>query len=418
MNAFGLLLGKDLRRAWRNPLPWLIHLIVPLCIAALLGAAFGGRSERELLGRIRFAVVDEDQSTLMEFLKGAMNQREAGKHLEPVFLEREAALREIDRNKLSAVIILPKGFMRNYFTGKAVVTLELIKNPAQAWHPAIIEEMMGLTVTALNTLRRTLGAELEHWLPAFEGEADHRQVAELIVKAGDKLERVSRYLDPPLLKPETESKALPKEEGKPFNLFAYMLVGLTAMFLLFIAGTTMTDLLREARAGTLARYHTVRDSMLPFIAAKVFSTWLVLLVGCALTLGGGGLIFGMAWQNPGPLALLAGAYCLFAAGFMGIVVALARTEMRADVLCNMAGMVLGLAGGCAFPAQQLPTFIREKVTAFMPPHWFSEAVRALEFGGTATNWPQQVVLLAGLGLALMGAAAFLLRRQLEQGVRP
>ena len=41
----GVLLAKDLRRAWRNPLPWVIFLALPLCVTALIGLAFGGKSD-------------------------------------------------------------------------------------------------------------------------------------------------------------------------------------------------------------------------------------------------------------------------------------------------------------------------------------------------------------------------------------
>ncbi len=417
MRLLGLLLRKDLARAWRNPLPWLINLLIPVCIAGLLGAAFGGRSGGEVLGRIRFAVVDEDKSALMDFLKGAMNQREAGEHLEPVFLERAEAMSELEAGRLSAVLVLPEGFMRNYLTGEAVVRLELVKNPSQAWHPAVLEEVLGVAVTALNTLRRTVGAELGQWLPVFEGEADHRRLAELIVQVGDKFERVSRYVDPPLLQPETEERLAAGEGGRGVNLFAYMLVGLVAMFMLFVAATSLIDVLREQANGTLARYHTLRDSLVPFLASKVASAWVILLCGCAVTLGGGGLVFRMTWQRPGALVWLGAAYCLFACGFMALVVALARTQQRADVVCNLTGMVLGLAGGCAFPVQQLPAFIREHISPWMPPYWFAEAVRNLEFGDGSTSWVGWGLLMGGLGLGLMGVAAWMLRRRLEAGVR-
>src|ERR1017187_407979 len=94
-----VLLAKDLRRAWRNPLPWLINLIVPLAMTALLGMVFGG-SGNGARGRIRFTVVDEDKSVLSDFLRGAVNQNKAGEHLEPVFMERDAALKLVNDNKI------------------------------------------------------------------------------------------------------------------------------------------------------------------------------------------------------------------------------------------------------------------------------------------------------------------------------
>ena len=84
-----MLLAKDLRRARRNPLPLLINILIPLVITALIGLAFGGKSEGGGLGRIRFALVDEDETILSDFLRGAANQREGGKYLDPVFLDRE-----------------------------------------------------------------------------------------------------------------------------------------------------------------------------------------------------------------------------------------------------------------------------------------------------------------------------------------
>ena len=124
-----VLLAKDLRRAWRNPLPWLINLLVPLVLTGLTGMIFGGHSDSGALGRIRFAVVDEDKSVLSDLLRGSANQSEGGKYLEPVFLDRDAAMRQILDNQISAVMIIPTNFMRNYFLGREAVSLELIKNP-------------------------------------------------------------------------------------------------------------------------------------------------------------------------------------------------------------------------------------------------------------------------------------------------
>ena len=133
-----VLLAKDLRRAWRNPLPWLINLIVPLAMTALIGLVFGGGSEGGALGRIRFAVVDEDKSALSDMLRGAANQRDGGKYLEPVFMERADALREINANKISAVLIIQTNFMRDYLTARAPVSLELIKNPAESDRKSVV----------------------------------------------------------------------------------------------------------------------------------------------------------------------------------------------------------------------------------------------------------------------------------------
>jgi len=112
MRTLALLLRKDLLRAWRNPIGWLIFLAIPLLITCIIGLIFGPKSKEPGLGRIRFAIVDEDNSALTRLLHGAVNQREANEHFDPVFLERAEALKQVQAGKLSAMLLIPQGFTR------------------------------------------------------------------------------------------------------------------------------------------------------------------------------------------------------------------------------------------------------------------------------------------------------------------
>ncbi len=413
-----VLLAKDLRRAWRNPLPWLINLALPLCITALVGLAFGNSSDTGALGRIRFAIVDEDDSPLTGFLRGAANQREGGKYLEPVFLNREAALRQINDNKLSAVLIIPEHFTRDYLTGRDAVSLELIKNPAQSIHPAILEELLGALVTTMNALARNFQSEFPEWQAVFEGRVDYHQVAALIERAGNKLNTVRKYVNPPLVSYEKEVRAGQSITGPAFNLFAYILPGMAAMFLLFLASNGMSDLHREMRLGTMERYHTLHQQLLPFVLGKMVFAVVLLLLSSSLMLGGGTVIFRIHWQQPLALVTLTLGYACFAATFMAVMVALVTDERRAGVLTNITGMALGLAGGCAFPPQQLPAFLRNHVSPHLPSYWFAETVRSLESGGVNVPWVLVALKFAGLSALLIALAVFLFRRQFRAGLHP
>lgn len=426
-----VLLAKDLRRVRRNPLPWCINLIIPLCITALIGLVFGGRSDSGALGRIRFALVDEDDSVLTQFLRGAANQGEGGKYLEPVFLEREAALRQINDNKLAAVLIIPTNFTRHYLTGSDRVSLELIKNPAQSIHPAVLEELLGAVVTGLNAIARNFQSEFPEWQAVFEGKGDYHKVAALIERAGDKLKAAKEFVNPPLVIYEKEVRAdAPKAgdakggsgrsetpKGRPaFNLFAYLLAGLSAMFLLFLASNGMTDLHREVRFRTFERYHTMRQQLLPFVTSKVIFTVVLLLLSSDVMLGGGALVFRIHWQQPLALAALVLGYAAFAAGLMAVLTALVADERLVNTLSTILGMALGLAGGCAFPPQNLPVFLREHISPWLPTWWFAETVRSLEFGNHP-SWGLVTLKFAGLSVALIALAAWLFRRRFKTGLR-
>ena len=52
------LLAKDFARTRRNPLPWLLFLLAPLCVAGIIGFAFGGSMREQRIGTLR-CIVDE-----------------------------------------------------------------------------------------------------------------------------------------------------------------------------------------------------------------------------------------------------------------------------------------------------------------------------------------------------------------------
>ena len=432
-----VLLAKDLSRTRRNPLPLVINILIPLVITALVGLTFGGKSDSGALGRIRFALVDEDQTILSEFLRGSANQREGGKYLEPVLMEREAALREINDNKISALLIIPTNFTRSYLTGKSGISLELIKNPAQSVHPAVMEELLGALVTGLNAISRNLQSEFPDWQQVIEGKRDYKEVSKLIERAGDKLKKAEKFINPPLVIYEkdapadsakvsatstnsvaSKTKTAEKKSNPMAGTFAFLLVGMAGMFLLFLASNAMTDLHRELRQRTLARFHTLHHQLTPFVASKIVFTVVVLLLSSIILLVGGGILFGVTWQHPLSLALLALGYACFAAGLMAVLVALIPDERKAGALNTIVGMGLGLAGGCMFPPQALPTFLREHITPLLPSHWFVDTARNLQYSGGDVAWILPLIKLLVVSVVLIAVAAVLFRRQFRVGARP
>lgn len=440
------LLAKDLRRAWRNPVPWLINLVVPLVMTALLGMVFGGKSDGGVLGRIRFAVVDEDQSVVGQLLRGSANQREGGKYLDPVPMEREEALRLVNDGKISAVLIFPTNFTRNYLTGREPLSLELIKNPAESIHPAVLEELLGCAVAALNTLARNFGSEFPEWQAIVEGKGDYHKVSFLIERAGDKLDALKHFVNPPLVsyeKPGSDSSeslagtsksngdkanrasgkaaasgGTKKARDDSRNIFGYLLLGLSAMFLLFLGNLAMTDLHRELKNRTFERYQTLREQLWPFLTGKVVFAVVMLLLCSAVMLGGGGLFFGFQWQHVLPLLALTFGYAAFVAALFAVLVALVPDERRAAVLNNLAGMGLGFVGGCAFPVRQFPAWLRDHVAPLLPTYWFVETTRQLQFDDAPAPWGLPLCKMLLACAALTALAAWLFRHKFSIGSRP
>ena len=272
----------------------------------------------------------------------------------------------------------------------------------------------------------------------------------LIERAGEKLKTAKQLIDPPLVTYEKDDgksavqrgevtlgnssgasggdtnhmagKTAAAKSGKPKrddsrNVFAYLLVGLAAMFLLFLGNNAMTDLQRELRNRTFERYQTMHQQLGPFILGKVVFAVVILLICSAVMLGGGGLIFGIHWQRPIPLISLSFGYTAFVATLFAVLVAMVPEERRSTVLTNLAGMALGLVGGCAFPPQQLPGFLRDHVTPLMPSNWFVETARSLQFSSEQVAWGMVLLKLALVSVILLALAAVLFRRRFRAGLR-
>lgn len=424
----GILLLKDLRRARRNPVPYLIHLTVPFVITALLGMVFGGSGgvgqEGGGIGRIKLAVVDEDETPLTSLFRGVLNQGEAARHFDIRVQARDEALRRVTNNEVAAAVILPRGFTRNYLTGEGPVRWELVKNPAQQFHPAIVEELLGVATTALNAVSRNFRPDLDAWRAVLGGGTNVtvRQVGELLVTTGVRVDVLRRRLGPlPVwYAEETREKSAAGSGGGGMqvgNLFAYLLPGLAAMFLLFLADVAMRDLHREQRFRTFERYCTLPPGPFVFVLSKVVFTFVIVAIGAAMLLGGGSLLFGFRWRHPLAVAALALGLALFCGGVMALLGSLIRNERKADQLNTLFGMILGLASGCAFPAPALPTLLRDHVTPWLPPNWFIEAVRDTQFADPPAAWLPVVLKLGAIGLVLTLAAAWRLRSRLAAGAR-
>ncbi len=428
------LIAKDLRRAWRNPLPWLLNLALPLTITAMIGLVFGGHEENNQLGRMKFAVVDEDHALLSALLKVALTNGAATNYCDPVYTNRDAAMRLLNSAKLSAVFVIPAHFTSNYLTGRAV-TLELVKNPAEQIYPAAMEEGLGMAATGMNALSRNLLRDVPAWQRLWNGDADEFDRDDLFDSTRDKLRAARICLLPPLVTltnvdtttstagtsntnhaTGATSKTTAKEnQGPKFNIFGYLIVGMAAMFLLILANRGLADLHREIARATLERYHTLREPLLPFILGKTLFAGFVTAIGAAVLLGVGAFIFHIHWPRPGDLALLTLAYVAFATGLGALLVALSPNDRIADAINNIAAMILAIGGGCMFPPEQLPAFMRNQLTPYLPTHWY--AVTARDLWWSAVPWWKSALELLGVAVVCLVLAVHFIRRRFQKGLR-
>jgi ABC-2 type transport system permease protein len=217
---------------------------------------------------------------------------------------------------------------------------------------------------------------------------------------------------------KTISATAASDTARPkYNLYASLLLGMVAMFLLYIADNAVRDLYRELNGHTLARFRTVHRGLTAFIAAKTTFAVVMVLIGAAVLLGGGAVLFGFQWSRMPQMAAMLLAYSVFASGFMALVAGVAGSEKRAGMFNNILVMGLALGSGCMFPLDMLGAFWQHAVAPWIPVTWFLEAVRQMQYASGDVAWIMPALKLAAAGAICVALSAALFRRRLEQGVK-
>ena len=416
----GTLVRKDLRRLRVNWRGFLILLALPLGMTALLGAVFGPRARSGGVPRIKVAVVDEDENFLGGMIASAFTSEQSREYFDPVQTEREVALQLIRKNQVSAVVLIPANFSRTFLNGETSPPIELIKNPAQSYLPAITEELVRVITEVLNAVSLNLMGELPELVSIFEDPetSEMAKLSGVVARVGKRFERAEDYLFPPVIsyqRSKVETKQ--QDNAQPgFNIFAFVMPGLVSMFLLFAAEGTTRDLFVEYRQKTLDRYRTYRVSLFPFFLAKAAYTLVVVLLSAVIMLGVGAWIFAIQWTHPFAVSLLTVCYSVFCVGFAYMLLAIIKREQLAATLNTVIIMLMAFLGGAMMPTQNLPPLMRDSLTAWMPNYQFAESIKRLQFDSQGPDWRVACVWLILSGTILLVVAVLRIQRQLARGV--
>ncbi len=144
----------------------------------------------------------------------------------------------------------------------------------------------------------------------------------------------------------------------------------------------------------------------------------VVAISAGVMFMGAALVFGFSWERPFPVAAVVFGYCVSVAGLTAFIASVAAKEKRADTINTIVIMALAVLGGTMFQVDQLPHFIRDYVSAYLPTTWFIGTVRSLQDVSLDIAWVAVAVKLCLLGAMLGSVSAFLFHWRLQKGVKP
>jgi ABC-2 type transport system permease protein len=417
---------KDLRRRARAPLAPLVMLAFPFLFAGLIALAFGGGGEART-PRFRVVLVDQDGGLVARFVRGAFGQEQVSSFLEVTETDLPHALRLIERNRVGGAIVIPPGFSQAVFE-RQPARLRVIRNPASAIGAAAVEETAEFLALLLEGATNVLARPLERLRSMLAGEATARgpgpgwapdaSVSEIAVMVNQSLRDVSRFATPPaiyLREPASADSTGAQSRPDRFNeIFGYVLPGMAAFALFFLAAGLMGDIFRERSLGTLNRQLTAPVRAVEIVLGKILATMAVgVIVAAGMALVGGALLEVRA--DLGAFALLCLAFLLAVTGFVTLLYSFARNEQQGGTLSAIVMMVMAFLGGSFIPLEALPRFVAG-IAPLTLNYWAIRGFRTLlvSHGGLADVAVPLAVLLA-VGIVCVLAGGSWLQRRMMRG---
>jgi ABC-2 type transport system permease protein len=434
------MVGKDLRRRLRSPLPTILLLLFPLLFAGLIALTFGSGTE---VPKVRLLIDDRDGGLVGQLVTAAFERPETREYFEVKTLPGvpktgdagnagDAAI--LEQEEATALLRLPVGLTGDVLAGRPA-KLQLVKSPAQSILPDVAEQVTTVLAEGLSSASRLLRGPLDE-IRATPGGApgspSDARVAEIAVLVNGVLTRARPYLFPPVITLETAVRAEPgprpgtPEPGRPASapkpsLFLLFLPGISVFTLFNLADQSMRDLLIEARQKTLRRQfagpltagRVLTGKALSTAAVAGLSVLILTVVGAVVVaLGATGMPRGISLAG---FLLLSLALVLATTGFASFLFGLARNERQGATLASLVSLVMAFAGGSFIPLDSLPPALRA-LSPFSLLYWATRGYQGLLVDGLGLRAVlPNVAILAGSGLLLLALSAFLWQRRLLKG---
>lgn len=373
MRNIPILVKKDFKRKWKNPVVILGFMLIPILFTVIFGLVFGGQEE-DTLPRISLLVVDNDKSLISNFLTTAMSQGELKKmvELKPMETEEEGRVL-LGKGKASALLIIPINFGKDVLEGTNVEVL-LLKNPSEQFLPLIAEEITDTTTLILSSLLSVFSEEvgkikefvdLDNFLDS--------DISTISIQVKNRIENISKYVFPPVigLKQETIKG---EEESESISIHGYILPGMAIMFLMLICNVVFEDILREKETKTLLRLNVSRMSMTEFIWSKIVISALIGMLCTLVLIGLGAVLFSIYWGNFFTVFFIVLCLNICIAGFIAFLYSFIKTEQQAGAVLPSVILVMSLLGGSMVPIENFPSFI-QSISKVTLNYWGLEAFR-------------------------------------------
>jgi ABC-2 type transport system permease protein len=420
--AFLALVRKDLILYVSDRRALLMHLVLPIVIAAFFGSVFGGGSAKG--GGIDVALVQQDTSDAGKRIAAGLTA-DPNLHVTP--MDMNQARDAVRKGSQAVAIVLPAGFAEAagtaMFSNQDKPAIGLLYDPSQ---PAVLAMVKGMLtqqvmqVVSAEMFGGPLGKKLtERSLQRLdEKTVDDPALRDMLVavrkyeaqpKTGADDGAQPRGLAMPFTTHDERLTSGPVAQG--YNPYAHSFSGMGVQFILFMGVNMGIGMLLMRRSGvwdrTLAAPVTLTEVVLARAAsAAIIASCLLCAIFVVAVLG----FHVQVSSVPGFLGMAVGFGAL-TAGFGLLIAAFGKTPEAARGIAMFATLILVMLGGAWVPSFMFPAWV-QRLTLVVPTRWAIAGLDDVTWRGldAAAALPAIAVLL-GFALLFTVAAVWRFRRE-------
>jgi ABC-2 type transport system permease protein len=434
MTALIALIRKDLILYLKDKRALMLHLLMPVVLAAFFGSLFGGDGGGDSTSKIDLGLVVQDKSEQSQKIAAGLK---ADKVLNVVELSQDEAQAKVRSGKLPVAVVIPADFGEQasaaLFSGRDKPQLPLYYDPSQSTVLAMVkglltQQVMQVTSASVMSGKNTQAtdkylaelpaaasrspeqAQLGDFLVSLKKFQDQRAAAQAAqtapAAAGDSAaSAVADAAAAPggmTMPYTTQEEAL--SSGPKYNGYAHSFAGMGVQFILFMGINLGISILLEQRQGIWSRLLAAPVSLSTIIlgravAGAIIATGLmVAMFVCAV------LIFKVQITSVPGFIGMAICFGLMTAAFGLLIAAFGKTPEAARGIATFATLILVMLGGAWVPSFVFPQWM-QTATLAVPTRWAVDGLDAVTWRGLGLDGAAPAMAVQLGFAAVFGALA-------------
>ncbi len=384
---------KDLKIILSDKKALAIMILMPVILTTILSFALKGSfadSDNAVIERVNIAVVKrydekQDQTNFeaalnSSFLSSGMDEKDINDLLESsdeitdeIFFddfldsekvsefisyrieEQDQALKLLNSNEISAVVILPEKFIYdmkiNFLTPlRNKINIEVLTHPDKSISGQIVKSLMDAYANAMSTVIIGKNVVIETAMANGAGSDSLSGMYELMEGMSSTMKSIGVNIDDVVL-----------DGRKSVSSADYYAAGMMTMFILFAAGHGGRMLLEEKDNQTYQRMVVAGANKFEILAGKAITIFIIAIIQTVIMIVYSHFALKVQWGDRIAVAMISISAAVAVAGlgsFVGALTYRAGNYKMANIFESAIVQGMALLGGSFFPLDVMPEFMQ------------------------------------------------------------